>query len=63
MLDCPPFDSNGRTGTCTLDTAAKDARGALLYANGPQPVSARLVRPDGVVVASTQRILIFNNRS
>jgi hypothetical protein len=61
MLDCPPLASGARTGVCTLDTAAKDGQGALRYANGPQAVSVRMVRPDGVIVALTQRILVFNN--
>jgi hypothetical protein len=63
MLDCQAFDAATQTGVCTLDTAAKDDRGALLYANGPQPVSVLMVLPNGLIIAATQRILVFNNTS
>lgn len=54
MLDCPPIDAATQTGVCTLDTAVKDGEGALIHANGPQPVSVRMVRPDGTTIASEE---------
>lgn len=54
MHDCPPIDAATQTGVCTLDSAANDGRGALIHANGPQPVSVRMVRPDGTTIASEE---------
>src|SRR5687768_2758041 len=46
---------------CPVDTAARDSLGARRYPNGSTVLSARLVRPDGMVIATGNRSLVLNN--
>jgi hypothetical protein len=61
LIDCGAVESNPDEITCLFDTDARDAGGNALFPDGAYRISARIIRPDGIIIAETQRTLVLAN--
>ena len=61
LIDCGAIESDPDEIICVIDTGARDAGGNALFPDGAYRISARLIRPDGIIIAETSRTLVLNN--